>query len=111
MEQQLPVAVRIVARGAGLVVRGDVRPHEPELAVAHVAVRALEVRLPRTERLHLCPGEHETGLEPVEQVVVVPRAAVLGDQLLSSGHLAIVGSPPGVILRGPTATGANPRTK
>ena len=37
-----------------------------------------------TERLHLGAGEHDTRLVPLEQVVIVPRLAVLGDEL--DGH-------------------------
>jgi len=70
----------------------DVEAVEPRLAVAHLRVRLLQRRLPGAEGLHLRPREHEPGLDPVEEVVLVPRAAVVDDQLLSllPGHGAQV---------------------
>ena len=64
-------------------VLGDVQADEPGLALAHVRVRLLQRRLAVAQRLHLGPGQHEAGLDLVEEVVVVPRAAVVDDQLFS----------------------------
>ena len=57
------------------------RPTSQASPVAHLGVRLLQRRLAVAQRLHLGPGQHEAGLDPVEEVEVVPRAAVLDDQL------------------------------
>ena len=53
---------------------GDVRADEPDLAVAHVRVGLLQHGAALSQRLDLGAGQHEPGLEAVEQLVVVPRA-------------------------------------
>jgi hypothetical protein len=92
VHQELPRPVRLVVGPVAGSVLGDVQADEPRLAVAHLGVRLLERRLALTERLHLGPGQHEAGLDPIEEVEVVPRAAVLDDQLFSLrlGHRAEV---------------------
>ena len=67
-----------------LAVLGDVRADEPGLAVADLAVRALEVRLALAQRLDLGPDEREARLDAIGEVVVVSRPAVVDDQLV--GH-------------------------
>src|ERR1041385_8245068 len=93
VEQQLAVAIRVVRGDRGLLVRGDVEPDQPELAVARVRVRALEDRMSLAEGLDLASGQGEPRLDALEQLVLVPRAAVLCDQLLALGlrHAPIVG--------------------
>ena len=61
------------------------------LPVAHVRVRLLQRRAALAQRLDLGAGQHDAGLVPLEQVVVVPRAAVLCDQLLR--HAATLAQP------------------
>ena len=85
MQQQLAVAVRVVRLDRGLLVRRDVQADEPELAVARVRVGALQDGVALAQRLDLAAVQHEPGLDALEEVVVVPRAAVLGDQLLGRG--------------------------
>src|SRR5215216_3916824 len=82
MEEELAVAVRVVGAERRLLVRRDVEPDEPALAVAHRRIRLGEVGLARAQRLDLCAREHEARLDLLEQVVLVPRAAILCDQLL-----------------------------
>ena len=81
MEEELALAVGIVVGRVPLRVLGDVEADEVDLPVADVAERALERRLAVAERLHLRAGQREARLEAVEEVVLVPRAAVVGDQL------------------------------
>src|SRR5262249_28899320 len=66
-----------------LVVGRDVRADQPELAVADVGVRTLQAGAPLPEGLHLGAREHDAGLEPLEQLVLVPRPPVLSDELLT----------------------------
>src|SRR5919201_4005397 len=82
VEEQLAVAVGLVWLDRGLRVRGDVCADEPELAVARLGVGATQAGLPLAERLDLAAGEDETRFDALEQVVLVPRAAVVRDQLL-----------------------------
>ena len=86
-QEQLAVAVRVVVGVARAVVARDVRPHEPGLAVADVRVGALEVGPALPERLHLRAGQDQAGLEPLEQVVLVPGPPVVRDQLFALRHV------------------------
>src|SRR5579884_1681664 len=90
VQQQLARPVGIVVRTVALRVLRDVQPVQPRLAVAHLRIRLLQRRLTAAQRLHLRPAQHETRLDLVREVVVVPCAAVVDDQLL--GHAASVGS-------------------
>ena len=81
VEQELAVALGTVVELVALRVLGDRRADEPRLAVADLGVRLGELRAALAERLDLGPRQLQARLDPVEQVVVVPRAAVLGDQL------------------------------
>src|SRR5512132_682678 len=75
-----------------LCVLVDVSADQPDLAVAEVGVGLAERDASVAQRLHLGPGQLHAGLEPVEQVVVVPRAAILSDQLLAlSSHRSSLG--------------------
>jgi len=82
------ISADIVRCDGGLLVRGDVQTDEPELAVAGVGVSPLQDRVALAERFDLATGEREPRLDALEQLVLVSRAAVLGDELLSgfSGH-------------------------
>ena len=88
MQQELAVAIGVVVRDVALVVDGDVRADEPDLAVADVGVGLLERRPPVAQGLHLGAGEDEPGLDPLEQVVVVPSPPVVHNQLFACfpGH-------------------------
>ena len=86
-QEQLAVAVGVVVGHVPLRVLGDVGADEPELAVAHVREGALEGRVPLAQRLDLRPGEDEAGLEAFEQVVVVPSAPVVRDELGPARHV------------------------
>src|SRR5436305_12153097 len=93
-KEELPVAVGIVVLAVPLVVDRDVGADEPGLVPAHVPVRLLERGPALAERLHLGAGQDETGLDSIQEVVVVPRPAVVDDQLLGSGsHPASVEPP------------------
>src|SRR5579871_2820268 len=85
MEKELARPVGIVVRAVPLRVLRHVETEEPALAVTHLGVRLLQRRLPAAQRLDLRPLQNETGFEPVAEVVLVARAAVLDDELLSFG--------------------------
>ena len=83
VEQELAVAVRVVRLDRRLLERRDVEADEPELAVAWVGIGALEDRVAAAQRLDLAARECEPRLDALEEVVFVPRTAVLRDQLLA----------------------------
>jgi hypothetical protein len=58
---------------------------------ADVGVRLLDADTALAERLDLASGQHDARLEPLEEVVVVPRLSVLRNRLLAR-HASIVGS-------------------
>ncbi len=62
-----------------MVVGGDLDPVQPRLAVPDVRVRLRERRPAVAERLDLGARQHQARLDPLEQLIVVPRAAVVGD--------------------------------
>ena len=68
---------------AGLQIFRNVGVDEPDLAVAGVRIGFGDRSLALAQRLHLGAGQREARLEALEELVVVPRAAVLGDRLLS----------------------------
>src|SRR5581483_7092823 len=86
VQEELAVARRGVVRDVALLVRGDVGPDEPGLAVADVGVRLVQSDPAVAEGLDLRSRQLKPGLETLEQLVVVPRAAILGEQLLSFDH-------------------------
>ena len=74
-----------------LVVDRDVGADEPGLPIPHVRVGLLERGAAVPERLDLRSGQHEAGLHAIEKVVIVPRPAVVDDQMLSLlGHMQAV---------------------
>ena len=79
MEEELPVAVGIVRVERRLLVRRDVCPDEPGLPFPDVAVGTVERRAAVPEGLDLRAAQHDAGLDPVEQLVVVPRPPVVHD--------------------------------
>src|SRR5262249_8830278 len=77
VEHELAVSVGIVVLPVPLLVHRDVRSDEPGLPVSHLRIGLLQRRSALAEGLHLRAGEDEPGLHAVEQLVLVPRAAVV----------------------------------
>src|SRR4051812_20412888 len=88
VEQQLAIPVGLVIRDVSLRVLVDVGADQPDLAVAQVRVRLGERDPAVAEGLDLGAGQLQARFEAVQQVVVMPRTAILGDRLDSgrSGH-------------------------
>src|SRR6266436_3680261 len=61
------------------------RADQPNLAVAEIGVRLAECHASVAQRLHLGSRQLEACLVAVEQVVVMPRPAVLGVWLDAGG--------------------------
>src|SRR5207253_1841741 len=83
VQQELLRPVGIVVGAVPLAVLVDVGADEPGLTVAHLGVRLPQARTAVAERLHLGPLELQARLEPVEQLIVVPRPPVVHDRLLA----------------------------
>jgi hypothetical protein len=92
VEKKLAVAVGVVRLDRRLLIGRDVKADEPELAVAGVGVGPLQGRLALAERLDLASGQDDARLDALEEVVLVPRTAVFGDQLLGQGLKSREGS-------------------
>src|SRR5436305_9559416 len=92
VEEQLPVALGFVVGDVSLCVLVDMGADQPDLAVAEVCVSLTERDASVAQRLHLGSCQLHARLEAVEQVVVVPCAAILSDQLLAlSSHRSSLG--------------------
>ena len=82
VEEQLAPPVGIVGTDVGgELVRRDVHPLEPQLAGIAAGEAVGELDVAEAQALDLAPGEHDAGLDDVEHLVVVPGAAIAGDQL------------------------------
>src|SRR5262245_53050621 len=93
VQEQLPVALRIVV-GVGPVAVGiDVAAEQPRLTVADGGVGILERHLAVAQRLHLGPPQNEPGLDGLEDLVLVPRAPVGGDVPGLVGHVRALTCP------------------
>src|SRR3972149_9172539 len=68
-----------------LLVGRDVEALDPDLAAPDAAEGLGERTVTPAERLDLGAGEHQTGLETLDDLVVVTRSAVGDDGLLSGG--------------------------
>src|SRR6266550_2621793 len=93
VKKELPVAIRIVIGEIALVVDRDVGADQPGFPLADIRVGLLEGGPAVPKGLHLRAGQHDPGLDPLEQVVVVPRSAVVDDQMLALwAHSASLGT-------------------
>ncbi len=91
VEEELAIPIGVMVGDVALVVDRDVGTDEPGLPIAYVRIGLLERGTSIPERLDLRPGQHEAGLHAVEKVVIVPRPAVVDDQMLSLlGHMQAV---------------------
>src|SRR5439155_6560595 len=83
MQEQLARAKRQVRALVPLLVRGDVQTLQPHLVPSHATETVHERSVSSAERLHLVPRELDPALETLEQLVVMSRATVAGDDLLA----------------------------
>ena len=92
--EQLALASRLVVLAVPLRVGLDRRVDEPQLAVALGRVRVAQHDLAVAQRLDLGAHQHEAGLDPLEDLELVPRAAVGDDRMLARSHRPRVLPPP-----------------
>ena len=79
VHQELPRPLRVVAELARGAVGTDVGAHQEELLAEEARVGVLQVHAVVAQGLHLAAGQDQTGLEALENVVLVEGPAVLGD--------------------------------
>ena len=91
VEQELAIAEGLVVLDVPLPVGGDVGADQEHLAVAQLRERLADVAAAVAQRLHLSPLQRDARLHPLEDVEVVPRLAVLDDELSSLRHRRILG--------------------
>ncbi len=81
MEQELARSLGNVVHPVGLQVLGDVAAEQPDLVAVDLGIGIFEVRLAVAQALDLGAGQDEARLDLLQQLVIVPRAAVAGDDL------------------------------
>ncbi len=85
MHQEFSRARFLVAELAGGSVGADVNAFEERLAVLDARVTVAQICAMRPQRLDLGAGEREAGLERLLDKEVVPRLAVVDDQVEAVG--------------------------
>src|SRR5262245_54369466 len=95
VHQELPRPLRLVPELARRSVGADVGAHQEELLAEEASVGVLQVRAVVAQGFHLAAGQDETGLEALEDVVVVEGPAVLRDVPLAGllGHPTALSGP------------------
>src|SRR5207245_2460157 len=83
VQEQLARPERQVSALVPLLVRGDVQTLQPHLAPPHATEAVHERGVSSAERLHLVARELDPALETLEQLVVMSRTTVAGDDLLA----------------------------
>src|SRR5215471_9396066 len=88
VKEELALALWVVIGVAAVVVRSDVAPHQPGLAVVDGGVAVLEVHLGFAERLDLRTPQHDARLVRLQDLVVVERLAIARHHLVSDHGVA-----------------------
>src|SRR5438105_7015991 len=86
MHHEFPGAQGIVIHDVAMRKRADVGVQEKALAVLEQAIGVLQVGFAFADGLDLGTAQGDSGLEPVEEGVVVARSAVLGGVAESGGN-------------------------
>ena len=81
VEQQLAVSLRPMVQLVALRVLRDRRADEPRFAVADLRVRLRELGPAFAQGLDLRAGQLNPRLDSLEEVVLVPRTAVVRDEV------------------------------
>jgi len=81
VHEQLALPQRIAVEEVALLVGADVQPDDEKLAVFDGAIAVLHVHRAGAETLDLGARQGDAGLEGLDDVVIVPGLAVLGDLL------------------------------
>jgi len=87
MDEELAHGLRLVVEAVPERVGGDVRPHEPKLALEDRAVGAGQGYGTVADRLDLGSAQLNTALDRVEYGIVVPRPAVFREDGIELGLL------------------------
>ena len=76
MEQELAPSLGNVVHAIGLEVFGNVAANQPDLAVADLGIGIFQIRFTPSQALDLCSGQHDTGLDSLQEFIVVTGAAI-----------------------------------
>ena len=71
-----------MVEAVGLQVFGDVGVEEEHLLARRAGIGLADGRLALAQRLHLRAGERDAGLVGLDDLVVEPRLAVVGDDAM-----------------------------
>src|SRR6266481_521878 len=83
MHQQLPRASLLVAELAGGRIGADMDAFQKRLAVFYPRVTVAQIRAMRPQRLYFGAGQREAGLQRLLDKEIMPRLAVIDDQVKS----------------------------
>ncbi len=83
VDQQLPFAFGLVIPEGRLRVFGDIATDEPEGRAAHASIGFLELAFAIAEALDLAAAEDDAAFERLEDIVFVPRLAIVVDDFES----------------------------
>src|SRR5262245_7064776 len=79
VEQQFAITLGIVIGVGAMTVGADVAAEQPDLVVSHRRIRVLESDQAGAKRLDLGPPQHESRLDRLEDLVLVPCTPVARD--------------------------------
>src|ERR1035438_3402507 len=86
MQQQLPPPRRLMVLTVSVRVLADMRVQQPSFISGHFRKAVLELDFTVLRCLHLGPGEGETRLVSLQQVVIMPGLAVVAQDFDSRLH-------------------------
>src|SRR5262245_23956334 len=78
VQQELARALGLVVEAARLQIFRNIGVIEPQVSFARSRVRLADARLALPQRLHLCAGERQPGLDHVTDLIVEAGLAVVG---------------------------------
>src|ERR1700730_11222489 len=79
VQEELADTLGCMIETAALEIFRDVGIDEPDLPAAGIGIRFCDRRLALAQRFHFGPGECDTGLESLADLVIETRLAIVGD--------------------------------
>ena len=79
MNQQFPLATRLVIKAVAELIGGDVAAHQPQLPSKHRAISPRKRHLSVTDRFNLGSSQHNTALDCLEYGIVMSCLAVFAE--------------------------------
>src|SRR5262249_3704852 len=87
-EKELPGPGRVVRLVPAVAVLADVRAEQEGFSLLEFAVGVAQIHATFTDGFHFGAKQHHAGLERLEEVIVVSRLAIVGDEdfFFRAGH-------------------------